>query len=91
MKLITTPVSLADGTLGAFGLGPLVRDYQGYKVVEHSGGPALADFVWFLNEDYTFIVLTNNRGLFPYLSKALATLYIKNLKFPEVPKNWNMN
>ena len=87
-ELITNPVILQNGKPGSFGLGLIVRDYEGHKIVEHSGGPALADFVRFHNEGYTFIVLTNNRGVYPYLAKSLATLYIKDLKTPEVPKGW---
>lgn len=88
IELITNPLMLKNGKAGSFGLGLIVRDYEGHKIVEHSGGPALADFVRFHKEGYTFIVLTNNRGVYPYLSKALATLYIKDLKMPEVPKGW---
>ena len=87
-KLVTNPVILQNGKPGSFGLGLIVRDYEGHKIVEHSGGPALADFVRFHHEGYTFIVLTNNRGVYPYLAKSIATLYIKDLKMPEVPKGW---
>jgi CubicO group peptidase (beta-lactamase class C family) len=87
-KLITNPLLLQNGKAGSFGLGLIVRDYEGHKIVEHSGGPALADFVRFHKEGYTFIVLTNNRGVYPYLAKSVATLYIKDLKMPEVPAGW---
>lgn len=88
-ELITNAATLTNGKAGPFGLGLVVRpDYQGHKIVEHSGGPALADFVRFEKEKLTFIVLTNNRGVYPYLAKALATLYIDGLKMPEVPKDW---
>lgn len=88
-SLIANPLPLADGTPGHFGLGLMVqKDYQGHKIVEHSGGPALADFVRFENEGLTFIVLTNNRGVYPYLAKSLATLFIDDLKKPTVPEGW---
>ncbi len=88
-ELITTAAKLNDGKDGPFGLGLIVRpNYNGHKLVEHSGGPALADFVRFDKEKLTFIVLTNNRGTYPYLAKALATLYIDGLPMPEVPKDW---
>lgn len=87
-QLITNPVYLKDGKAGEFGLGLVNRNYQGHHIVEHSGGPALADFVRFEEEKLTFIVLTNNRGLYPYLSKALATFYINNLSMPAIPEDW---
>lgn len=87
-KLITTPLPLNSGKNGDYGLGLVVRDYEGHKIVEHSGGPALADFVYFEKEGYTFIVLTNNRGVYPYLAKLLATLYIKGLSKPGAPAGW---
>jgi CubicO group peptidase (beta-lactamase class C family) len=88
-KLISNGVLLKNGKPGSFGLGLVVNDnYEGHKLIEHSGGPALADFVRFDNERYTFIVLTNNRGTYPYLAKALATLYIPGLSFPKVPEDW---
>lgn len=87
--LLTQPLMLNDGKPGYYGIGLIINpDYQGHYLVEHSGGPALADFVRFEKEKYTFIVLTNNRGVYPYLAKALATLYIDSLKMPEVPKTW---
>lgn len=86
--LISNPVKLNDGKDGSFGMGLVVRDYEGHKIVEHSGGPALADFVKFEKEGYTFIVLTNNRGVYPYMTKAIATLFIPGLKYPEVPTGW---
>jgi CubicO group peptidase (beta-lactamase class C family) len=89
LNLIKNPLPLANGTPGHFGLGLIVqKDYQGHKIVEHSGGPALADFVRFENEKLTFIVLTNNRGVYPYLAKSLATLFIDDLKKPTVPQGW---
>lgn len=77
-----------NGTLGHYGLGLIVRDHEGHKLVEHSGGPALADFSRFEDKGLTFIVLTNQRGFYPYLSKSAATFYIPGLKMQEVPKNY---
>jgi len=89
-QLISNPVLLNNGTPGEFGLGLVVNNnYQGHKIIEHSGGPALADFVRFDKEKYTFIVLTNNRGTYPYLAKALATLFIKKLSMPTLPPGYN--
>lgn len=88
-ELITNPVMLSNGKAGSFGLGLIITpDYQGHKLIEHSGGPALADFVRFDKEKLTFIVLTNNRGVYPYLAKALATLYIDGLEMPTLPKGY---
>lgn len=85
--LITRPSMLNDGKPGYYGLGLIItQDYQGHYLVEHSGGPALADFVRFEKENLTVIVLTNNRGLYPYFAKALATHFIPGLTMPEKPK-----
>lgn len=87
--LITRPAMLNDGKPGYYGLGLIVTpDYQGHYLVEHSGGPALADFVRFEKEKLTVIVLTNNRGLYPYFAKSLATLFVPGLAMPEIPKGW---
>ena len=88
-QLIATPHMFKDGKPGPFGLSLHIDlNYQGHKLVEHSGGPALADFVRFEDEKTTVIVLTNNRGVFPYLAKSVATFYIPGLKMFEVPKDW---
>jgi len=87
-NLIANPLKLNNGQNGSYGLALVVRDYENHKIIEHSGGPALADFVKFEKEGYTFIVLTNNRGLFPYLSKLIASYYIKDLSKAGPPKGW---
>ncbi len=87
-KLISTPLKLNNGEDGSYGLALIVRNYENHKIIEHSGGPALADFVKSEKEGYTFIVLTNNRGVYPYLAKLLATFYIKDLIRPGPPDGW---
>lgn len=86
--LIENPIKLKDGKNGSYGLALIVRDYEGHKIIEHSGGPALADFVKFEKEGFTFIVLTNNRGVYPCLAKAIATVWIDGLPFPKIPEDW---
>ena len=73
---------------GYYGLGTIVRNYKGHKIVEHSGGPALADFTRFDDEQLTVIVLANQRGFYPYLAKSVASFYIPGLKKQEVPKDY---
>lgn len=87
-NLISNPVKLNNGKDGSYGLALIVRDYENHKIIEHSGGPALADFVKFEEEGYTFIVLTNNRGVYPYLAKLLASQYIPGLSKPGPPEGW---
>ena len=87
-NLISNPLKLNNGKDGSYGLALIVRDYENHKIIEHSGGPALADFVKFEKEGYTFIVLTNNRGVYPYLAKLLASLYIPGLTRPGPPEGW---
>jgi D-alanyl-D-alanine carboxypeptidase len=65
-------------------MGTIVREYQGKKLVEHSGGPALAELCIFPQEGLAVIVLANQRGFYPYLSKTIASFYIKGIQ-PEGP------
>lgn len=64
---------------GTFGLGFMVYPYQGTKLVGHSGGPALADVCYFPEKGITVIVLTNQRGFYPYLARCIASFYIPDL------------
>ncbi len=73
---------------GDFGVGFVSEMYQGHKTSGHSGGPALADFVRFDDQKLTFVVLTNQRGFYPYLAKKLATYYIPGLRNPNLPPNY---
>ncbi len=85
-QLLLTPATLKDGQHGSFGVGFVTETYQGHTLSGHSGGPALSDFVRFNDQKLTLIVLTNQRGFYPYLAKGLATFYVPGLKMPEVPK-----
>ncbi len=87
-NLISSPVKLNNGNEGSYGLALIVRNYENHKIIEHSGGPALADFVKFDKEGYTFIVLTNNRGVYPYLAKLMAGFYIPGLSKAGPPEGW---
>jgi len=86
--LIANPLKLKNGQNGSYGLALVVRDYENHKIIEHSGGPALADFVKFEKERYTFVVLTNNRGVYPYLSKLIASYFIDGLSKAGSPEGW---
>ncbi len=86
--LLLHNLPLKSGGKGDFGIGFLSEMYQGHKVSGHSGGPALADFVRFDDRKLTFIVLTNLRGFYPYLSKKIATFYVPGLQNPELPPNY---
>jgi CubicO group peptidase (beta-lactamase class C family) len=87
LNLLVNKAPLKVG-FGNYGLGFIVRDYESYKIVEHSGGPALADITRFDDKDITVIVLTNQRGVYPYLAKSIASFYIEGLKKQEVPKDY---
>ncbi len=71
--------------MGTFGLGTMVYNYDGHKVVGHSGGPALADVCYFEKEGITVIILTNQRGFYPYLAKSVASFFIPGLKMETPP------
>jgi CubicO group peptidase (beta-lactamase class C family) len=89
--LLLNALVLKNGEKGSFGIGFISEQYQGYQVSGHSGGPALADFVRFNDKGLTFIVLTNQRGFYPYLAKTMATFYIKGLQNPELPPNFKVS
>ena len=83
MSLLWTPSRLRNNSPTHFGLGWISEEYQGHQIVGHSGGPALADIVRFVDgaEPLTVVVLTNERGGFPpYLAKAVAHYYVKGIK-----------
>ncbi len=71
--------------IGTFGLGTMVYNYDGHKVVGHSGGPALADVCYFEKQGITVIILTNQRGFYPYLAKSVASFFIPGLKMETPP------
>ena len=75
---------LGDGSLNGFGVGWVVGEYNGYKTVGHSGGPALGDILRFPKEKLTIIVLSNEQRLYPYLAKGIADFYFPPAKIKEV-------
>ncbi|MGE8426737.1 MAG: serine hydrolase domain-containing protein [Sphingobacterium sp.] len=88
----TNAVLINSGTpmkskMGTFGLGTMVYNYDGHKVFGHTGGPALADVCTFEKEGITVIILTNQRGFYPYLAKSVASFYIPGLSMEKPPGN----
>ncbi|GAB3840553.1 serine hydrolase domain-containing protein [Hymenobacter jeollabukensis] len=86
--MLLTGSPMKTGGTGFAGLGFMVEQYQGHPVAGHSGGPALADFLRFTDQKLTLLVLTNQRGFYPYLAKGMATFYVPGLQMPEVPKTF---
>jgi CubicO group peptidase (beta-lactamase class C family) len=80
LRQMWTPARLNDGQTGPFGIGWIVAEHQGRKVVGHSGGPALADVVRFVDDRLTIAVLTNQQHLMPYLAMGVADLYYAGSK-----------
>lgn len=72
--LLTSPVRLADGSDGAFGVGWTFGRYHGLATVGHTGGPALADVMYVPSRRLTVIVLTNQRRFYPLLAQSIADL-----------------
>src|SRR5262249_50102650 len=64
------------GKLSSFGVGWVVRTYRGYKTAGHSGGPALADVLRFIDSKLTIIVLQNQQKLYPYLAQGVADILL---------------
>jgi len=75
---------LADGKRNTFGVGWVVKNYNGHKTVGHSGGPALSDILRFPDEKLTIVVLTNAQKLHPYLAQGVADLFIPPPPLKEV-------
>jgi CubicO group peptidase (beta-lactamase class C family) len=80
LRQMWTSARLNDGETGPFGVGWIVAEHQGRKVVGHSGGPALADVVRFVDDRLTIAVLTNQQHLMPYLAMGVADLYYAGSK-----------
>lgn len=66
------PYRLSDGNAAAFGVGWTVGTVGGRTCVGHSGGPALADILYFPAERLGLVVLTNQQRLHPSLARGLA-------------------
>ena len=66
------PFKLTNGELTTWGIGWVCRTYEGRRVVGHSGGPALSDFLRFPDDDLTVIVLQNQQRQYPYLAQGVA-------------------
>jgi CubicO group peptidase (beta-lactamase class C family) len=75
MQQLWTPVRLNNGQTGPFGIGWIVDQHEGRKVTGHSGGPALADIVRFVDDRLTIAVLTNQQHLMPFLAMGVADRY----------------
>jgi D-alanyl-D-alanine carboxypeptidase len=70
---------LANGTPNSYGIGWVIKNYNGRKTVGHSGGPALSDLLRFPDEKLTIAVLTNGQNLYPYLAQGVADFFIPPL------------
>jgi CubicO group peptidase (beta-lactamase class C family) len=67
-----TPGRLADGSESPFAVGWAVGAYRGRRTVGHSGGPALADVLRFVDDKLTIVVLANQQRMYPYLAQGVA-------------------
>jgi CubicO group peptidase (beta-lactamase class C family) len=84
LQAMWTPPALAGGGTGEFGLGWVVSRHQGRRTVGHSGGPALADLLYFPDEKLAVVVLINQQRMFPYLALGIADLLLPPGKVPPV-------
>jgi CubicO group peptidase (beta-lactamase class C family) len=71
-----TAAKFQDGKQSSFGLGWVIGKYRGRRTVGHSGGPALADILRFVDDRFTIIVLANQQKMYPYLAQGVADLYV---------------
>ena len=70
-----TPPRLPAGE-GEFALGWVVGRRQGRRTVGHSGGPALADLLYFPDDRVAIVVLLNQQRMFPYLAEGIADIIL---------------
>ena len=61
---------------GEFGIGWVVGRRQGRRTVGHSGGPALADLLYFPDDGVAVAVLLNQQRMFPYLAEGIADIIL---------------
>lgn len=71
-----TAEPLHAGGKGEFAVGWVAGRYRGLRAVGHSGGPALADLLYFPDLKLGIAVLTNQGALFPILAELVADLYL---------------
>jgi CubicO group peptidase (beta-lactamase class C family) len=71
-----TPPTLAAGGEAEFAAGWVAGRHQGRATVGHSGGPALADLLYFPDEKLAVVVLLNQQRMFPYLALGIADLLL---------------
>ena len=76
LRRMWTRPRLADGSEGEFGAGWVVGRHQGRLTVGHSGGPALADLLYFPDEKLAVAVLLNQQRMFPYLALGISELLL---------------
>lgn len=67
-----TPYRLNNGELTQWGVGWVIRTYEGRRTVGHSGGPAYSDILRFPDLRLTIIVLQNQQRMYPYLAQGVA-------------------
>ena len=70
-----TPARLPAGE-SEFALGWVVGRRQGRRTVGHSGGPALADLLYFPDDRVAIVVLLNQQRMFPYMAEGIADIIL---------------
>jgi CubicO group peptidase (beta-lactamase class C family) len=78
-----TAPTLPGGARSEFGLGWVVRRYRGERVVGHSGGPALADILYFPDRKMAIAVLVNQERMYPLLAEGVADLLLPPRSAPK--------
>jgi len=76
LREMWAPHRLSSGEQTSWGVGWVVRTYEGRRTVGHSGGPALSDFLRLPDQKLTVIVLQNQQKMYPYLAQGVADFYL---------------
>jgi D-alanyl-D-alanine carboxypeptidase len=81
-----TPAKLNDGSNSGYGSGWTVSQWQGHRVVSHTGSHMTGFknvLMRFIDDKLTVIVLTNQRAANQTaIAKGVAAYYIPNLRPP---------
>jgi CubicO group peptidase (beta-lactamase class C family) len=69
--------TLLNGEKGGFGIGWTAGTYRGHRWAGHSGGPAFSDVMYFPDDHFGIVVLTNQQNLYPQIASLIADEFIK--------------
>jgi CubicO group peptidase (beta-lactamase class C family) len=79
IALMKTPGRLNSGTPTDYGMGLMLSEYRGLKMIEHGGSLAgyQTEDLWFPQERFSVVVLCNNKyAIAPLFARQIADIYL---------------